>query len=193
MVLLIDNYDSFSYNLVHCVETLGFPAKVVRNDAMSAVDMFSLSPDAVILSPGPGNPSEAGVCVEFVKKYAGEVPIFGVCLGMQSIGYAFGADIVRAKSVMHGKISQISHDGRGVFRGMPSPMQVVRYHSLAVDEAGLPDEVEVSARAEDGEVMAIRHKKFLLEGVQFHPESIMTMGGKRLIGNFLKEAVCAEK
>lgn len=188
MVLLIDNYDSFTYNLVHYFETLGADMKIVRNDAATAEELFAMSPKAVVISPGPSSPKNAGVCVDFIKKYAGKVPIFGVCLGMQSIGYAFGADIVLARKTMHGKTSMVTHDSTGVFRGMPNPIEVVRYHSLAVAENTLPKCLRVTARAEDGEVMGIRHTDFLVEGVQFHPESIMTFGGKRMLENFLLEA-----
>lgn len=188
MVLLIDNYDSFTYNLVHYFEMLGADMKIVRNDAATAEELFAMSPKAVVISPGPSSPKNAGVCVDFIKKYAGKVPIFGVCLGMQSIGYAFGADIVLARRTMHGKTSMVTHDSTGVFRGMPNPIEVVRYHSLAVAENTLPKCLRVTARAEDGEVMGIRHTDFLVEGVQFHPESIMTFGGKRMLENFLLEA-----
>lgn len=188
MVLLIDNYDSFTYNLVHYFETLGADMKIVRNDAATAEELFAMSPKAVVISPGPSSPKNAGVCVDFIKKYAGKVPIFGVCLGMQSIGYAFGADIVLARRTMHGKTSMVTHDSTGVFRGMPNPIEVVRYHSLAVAENTLPKCLRVTARAKDGEVMGIRHTDFLVEGVQFHPESIMTFGGKRMLENFLFEA-----
>lgn len=188
MVLLIDNYDSFTYNLVHYFETLGADMKIVRNDAATAEELFAMSPKAVVISPGPSSPKNAGVCVDFIKKYAGKVPIFGVCLGMQSIGYAFGADIVLARRTMHGKTSMVTHDSTGVFRGMPNPIEVVRYHSLAVAENTLPECLRVTARAEDGEIMGIRHTDFLVEGVQFHPESIMTFGGKRMLENFLLEA-----
>ena len=188
MVLLIDNYDSFTYNLVHYFETLGADMKIVRNDAATSEELFAMSPKAVVISPGPSSPKNAGVCVDFIKKYAGKVPIFGVCLGMQSIGYAFGADIVLARRTMHGKTSMVTDDSTGVFRGMPNPIEVVRYHSLAVAENTLPKCLRVTARAEDGEVMGIRHTDFLVEGVQFHPESIMTFGGKRMLENFLLEA-----
>ena len=188
MVLLIDNYDSFTYNLVHYFETLGADMKIVRNDAATSEELFAMSPKAVVISPGPSSPKNAGVCVDFIKKYAGKVPIFGVCLGMQSIGYAFGADIVLARRTMHGKTSMVTHDSTGVFCGMPNPIEVVRYHSLAVAENTLPKCLRVTARAEDGEVMGIRHTDFLVEGVQFHPESIMTFGGKRMLENFLLEA-----
>lgn len=186
MILLIDNYDSFTYNLVHYLRTLGAEVRVVRNDAMSADEMFALAPERAVISPGPSCPKNAGACLEFIRKFAGRIPMFGVCLGMQSMGEAFGGKIVRAKRVMHGKTSIVEHDDRGVFSGMASPMSVVRYHSLAVSEDGLPDCLEVSARAEDGEIMGIRHREFKVEGVQFHPESVMTFGGKRLLENFLE-------
>lgn len=188
MILLIDNYDSFTYNLSHYLQTLGSDVRVVRNNAMTAGEMFALNPAAVVLSPGPSSPENAGVCVEFVKKFAGKVPMFGVCLGMQSIGYAFGGKIVHAMKTMHGKIGEIEHCGKGCFKGMPSPMSVVRYHSLAVERSSLPDCLEVTASADDGEIMGLRHRQYLIEGVQFHPESIMTYGGKRLLANFLAEA-----
>ena len=187
MILLIDNYDSFTYNLSHYLQTLGADVMVVRNDAMGAGEMFALNPEAAVLSPGPSSPKNAGVCVEFMREVAGRVPMFGVCLGMQSIAYAFGADIVPAKSIMHGKSSMIEHCGKGVFKGMESPMSVVRYHSLAVDESTLPSCLEITARAEDGEIMGLRHKELPIEGVQFHPESVLTYGGKRLLANFLEE------
>lgn len=188
MILLIDNYDSFTYNLSHYLQTLGADVEVVRNDAMTADELFGLGAAAAIISPGPSSPKNAGVCVEFIRKFAGRIPMFGVCLGMQSIGYAFGGNIVRAMRTMHGKISKIDHDGKGCFKGIASPMSVVRYHSLAVERATLPDCLEVSATAEDDEIMGIRHKQYLIEGVQFHPESILTYGGKRLLANFLEEA-----
>ena len=188
MILLIDNYDSFTYNLSHYLQTLGADVEVVRNDAMTADELFGLGAAAAIISPGPSSPKNAGVCVEFIRKFAGRIPMFGVCLGMQSIGYAFGGNIVRAMRTMHGKISKIDHDGKGCFKGIASPMSVVRYHSLAVERATLPDCLEVSATAEDGEIMGIRHKQYLIVGVQFHPESILTYGGKRLLANFLEEA-----
>lgn len=188
MILLIDNYDSFSYNLVHCVETLGRPVKVVRNDEISCEEIEALAPEAIILSPGPSSPENAGICMEAVRRFAGRIPILGVCLGMQSIAQAMGGRIVRARRVMHGKVSRITHNSTGVFRGLPSPVAVVRYHSLAADRASLPPCFEITAEAEDGEIMGIRHRDFPLEGVQFHPESIMTSGGKRMIANFIGEA-----
>lgn len=188
MVLLIDNYDSFTYNLVHCFETLGADVKIVRNDAATPRGLMALSPKAAVISPGPSSPKNAGVCVDFIRECAGKIPVLGVCLGMQSIGYAFGGEIVSAKGIMHGKTSSVSHDSTGVFAGMPNPVEVVRYHSLAVAENSLPPCLRVTARSEDGEVMGIRHRDFHIEGVQFHPESILTFGGKRMLENFLKEA-----
>ena len=188
MVLLIDNYDSFTYNLVHYFETLGADMKIVRNDAATSEELFAMSPKAVVISPGPSSPKNAGVCVDFIKKYAGKVPIFGVCLGMQSIGYAFGADIVLARRTMHGKTSMVTHDSTGVFRGMPNPIEVVRYHSLAVAENTLPKCLRVTARAEDGEVMGIRHKRYNIEGVQFHPEAVLTEYGHEMLKNFIDNA-----
>lgn len=186
MILLIDNYDSFSYNLAHFLETLGEPVKVVRNDEMPASEMLALKPDAVLISPGPSNPDNAGVCLEMASLCAQrKINLFGVCLGMQTIAQALGGEIVGAKKIMHGKISKIEHNFQGVFKGLPSPLSVVRYHSLAVNSANLPDCLEITAAAEDGEIMALKHKTLPIEGVQFHPESIMTSGGKRLLANFV--------
>lgn len=188
MIVLIDNYDSFSYNLVHYFQTLSSEVRVVRNDELTCEQIAALNPSAVVLSPGPSSPENAGICVDFVKKYAGIIPIFGVCLGMQSIVYALGGKIVRAKKIMHGKVSQISHNSRGVFAGLPNPLEVVRYHSLAADRESLPAELEVTAvTSDDGEIMAVKHRRFKLEGVQFHPESILTHSGKRILKNFLDQ------
>jgi len=187
MILLIDNYDSFTYNLVHYFETLGEEVQVVRNDAMSANEMFALNAKAVVFSPGPSCPDNAGVTLEYIKKFKGKIPMFGVCLGMQSIAQAFGGKIILAKRAMHGKISNIEHNQKGVFEGMSNPLSVVRYHSLVADESSLPECLTITAKSEDGEIMGIRHKDFLIEGVQFHPESIMSFGGKRLLANFLRE------
>ncbi len=186
MVLVIDNYDSFTYNLVDYIRVLGAEVRVLRNDSMTPEEMFALAPERVVISPGPSCPSKAGVCLDFIRKYAGLVPILGVCLGMQAIGEAFGGKIVRAGRVMHGKTDLIEHDGKGVFSALASPMTVVRYHSLAVCAADLPDCLEISARSQDGEIMGIRHRYLKVEGVQFHPESIMTLGGKRIVENFLE-------
>lgn len=188
MITLIDNYDSFSYNLVHYVESLGEEVKVLRNDAATPEEIIAQKPELIIISPGPSNPENAGICLELIKKAAGKIPVFGVCLGMQSIAQAFGGKIVRAQKVMHGKISAITHNGKYCFKNLPCPLNVVRYHSLAAERDTLPDCFEITAQSDDGEIMALRHKDFLIEGVQFHPESIMSSGGKRLLANFIEEA-----
>jgi anthranilate synthase component II len=186
MILMIDNYDSFTYNLVQYLGELGQELVVKRNDQVTIKEIEDMKPERIVISPGPKSPAEAGVCVETIKHFAGKMPILGVCLGHQSIGYAFGGNIIRAKNLMHGKTSQISHDDRGVFKGMKNPFTATRYHSLAIEEKSIPQELEVSARSEDGEIMGVRHKKFVIEGVQFHPESILTEGGKKLLENFLQ-------
>lgn len=186
MILMIDNFDSFTYNLVQYFEVLGEEVLVYRNNALSMEEIEKLSPDYIVISPGPCTPREAGISVEVIKEFSGKIPILGVCLGHQSIAYAFGGKIISARRLMHGKTSQIFHDGKTIFKGLPNPFEATRYHSLAVDEKTLPVEFEVSARAEDGEIMGIRHRKFVLEGVQFHPESILTKGGMKLLKNFLK-------
>ena len=178
MILLIDNYDSFTYNLYQYMGIFEKDIKVVRNDKVTIEEIEQLNPDRIVLSPGPKSPKEAGICM---KK-----PILGICLGHQSIGAAFGAEIVHAKELMHGKQSLITQDGRGIFEGIPSPVHVARYHSLAVDEKTLPDVFEILARTEDGEIMAMQHKEYPLIGIQFHPESIYTDHGKKMIENFLK-------
>ncbi|MCD6521402.1 aminodeoxychorismate/anthranilate synthase component II [Candidatus Calescamantes bacterium] len=186
MILMIDNFDSFTYNLVQYFEVLGEEVLVYRNNALSIEEIEKLSPDYIVISPGPCTPREAGISVEVIKVFCGKIPILGVCLGHQSIAYAFGGKIVSARRLMHGKTSQIFHDGKTIFKGLPNPFEATRYHSLAVDEKSLPGEFEVSARAEDGEIMGIRHREFVLEGVQFHPESILTKEGMKLLKNFLK-------
>ena len=186
MILMIDNFDSFTYNLVQYFEVLGEEVLVYRNNALSMEEIEKLSPDYIVISPGPCTPREAGISVEVIKEFSGKIPILGVCLGHQSIAYAFGGKIISARRLMHGKTSQIFHDGKTIFKGLPNPFEATRYHSLAVDEKTLPAEFEVSARAEDGEIMGIRHRKFVLEGVQFHPESILTKEGMKLLKNFLK-------
>jgi len=185
-VAMIDNYDSFTYNLVQYLAELGAEVEVVRNDAISAVALLERAPDGVVISPGPGEPSDAGISLETVRLCAAsDVPLLGVCLGHQAIGVAFGAQIARARSIMHGKVSDIEHDGRGVFRGLPNPFQATRYHSLVLSEASIPDELEISARTADREIMGVRHRTHPIEGVQFHPESIVTHEGKALLRNFL--------
>jgi len=185
MLLMIDNYDSFTYNLVQYLLELGEDVKVERNDAISLDDVERMRPSRIVISPGPCTPKEAGVSVELVVRFAGKIPILGVCLGHQAIGAAFGGTIVGAKRIMHGKTSMITHDGKGVFRGLPNPFEATRYHSLVVAEPSLPACLEVSARSEDGEIMGLRHRVHLIEGIQFHPESILTVVGKDLLRNFL--------
>ncbi len=187
-VLMIDNYDSFTYNLVQYLGELGADVIVKRNDAIGVAGARALLPDAIVISPGPCTPAEAGVSVALLKELGGEVPILGVCLGHQCIGDAFGGKVVRAARLMHGKTSPILHDGRTIFEGLPSPFEAMRYHSLLVDSASLPDCLEVSARTAEGEIMGLRHKNLAVEGVQFHPESILTGEGKHLLQNFLKRA-----
>ena len=185
MLLMIDNYDSFTYNLVQYLMELGESVKVERNDAISLDDIAGMRPDGIVISPGPKTPKDAGVSVALVKRFAGELPILGVCLGHQAVGAAFGGEIVQARRIMHGKTSAISHDGRGVFEELPNPLEATRYHSLVLREEGLPDCLEISARAEDGEIMGIRHRTLPVEAIQFHPESILTPCGKDLLRNFL--------
>jgi anthranilate synthase component 2 len=186
MLLVIDNYDSFTYNLVQYFGELGERVHVVRNDAIDLAGIAALGAARVVISPGPCTPNEAGVSVPLIREFAGKLPILGVCLGHQAIGQAFGARIVHAGRVMHGKTSDISHAGKGVFAGLPSPFRATRYHSLAIERASLPDCLEVTAESEDGEIMGVRHRQFAVEGVQFHPESILTEHGHALLRNFLK-------
>ena len=187
MLLVIDNYDSFTFNLVQIIGGFGVEVKVLRNDEVDIPAIQQLNPDHILISPGPCTPLEAGISVEAIRFFAGKVPILGVCLGHQSIGAAFGAEIIRAERLMHGKTSMITHDHKGVFRGLPNPFEAMRYHSLVVDEKTLPDCLYVTARSEREELMGIRHREFLLEGVQFHPESIMTPEGARLLKNFTEQ------
>ena len=186
MLLMIDNYDSFTYNLVQYFGELGEDVRVFRNDQITLEGIAELRPDQLVLSPGPCTPAEAGVCVPAVRHFAGKLPILGVCLGHQSIGAALGGRIVRAQQLMHGKTSEISSDGRGVFRGLPQRLTVIRYHSLAIERASLPAELEVSATADDGEIMGVRHRELAIEGVQFHPESILSEHGHAMLKNFLE-------
>ena len=189
MILILDNYDSFTYNLVQYVAELGEQVEVRRNDELSVRQVAALNPARIIISPGPCTPREAGISVGLIRAMAGKVPILGVCLGHQAIGEAFGGKVIRAKTLMHGKTSAIEHDGKTVFRGIPSPMTATRYHSLIVQEKGLPAELEVTARTHDADgtsvIMGLRHRKHAVEGVQFHPESILSANGKQLIANFL--------
>jgi len=188
MILVIDNYDSFVYNLVHYVEDLGARTEVVRNDALSAADALKKRPRAIILSPGPCTPDEAGICLEVLERAPTDLPILGVCLGHQAMGQAFGGEVVRAQTIMHGKVSPVRHRGGGVFRGLPSPFNATRYHSLAVRRDTFPDVLNVDAETDDGEVMGLSHKTRPLFGVQFHPESIASEHGHAIIANFLAAA-----
>lgn len=186
MILVIDNYDSFTYNLVQYLGELGQKVRVVRNDEIAVPDVARLKPTHLLISPGPCTPKEAGISVDVIKAYAGRLPILGVCLGHQSLGYAFGGKIIRAKKLMHGKTSQIKHDGKGVFKGLKNPFTATRYHSLVIEKKSCPADLIVTATSEDGEIMGVRHRTLpALEGVQFHPESILTEGGKDLLRNFL--------
>jgi anthranilate synthase component II len=191
MLLMIDNYDSFTYNLVQYFGELGEDVRVFRNDEIECAGIAELKPAYLVLSPGPCSPSEAGVCVEAIKTFAGRLPILGVCLGHQSIGAAFGAKVIRAQRQMHGKFSTLTTDGRGVFSSLPGQFRVVRYHSLAIERSTLPDELEVTSTSEDGEIMGVRHRELFgtpypIEGVQFHPESILSEHGHALLRNFLE-------
>ncbi len=185
MILMIDNYDSFTYNLVQYLGQLGADVRVYRNDEITLDQIREMDPEAIFLSPGPCSPREAGITVDVVKTFHKEKPIMGVCLGHQAIGYAFGADVVRAGRLMHGKTSNVTSDGRTIFKGIPNPFVAGRYHSLIVDRATLPDFLEVSAETEEKEIMGLRHKTYMVEGIQFHPESILTPNGKRILKNFL--------
>jgi para-aminobenzoate synthetase component II len=185
-VVVVDNYDSFTYNLVQYVETLGAQTRVFLNDKTNCTELLSEKPAGILLSPGPGTPDDAGITLEVIAKFAGKVPIFGVCLGHQSIGQAFGGKVVRAERLMHGKTSLVHHDGRTVFSGMPQPFTATRYHSLLVEASNLPDCLEVSARTDAEEIMGLRHVSLPVEGVQFHPESFLTENGMRLIRNWLE-------
>ena len=184
MLLMIDNYDSFTYNLVQYLGELGADVEVRRNDAITLDEIAARRPAGIVVSPGPRTPKEAGVSVPAIERFQGEIPILGVCLGHQAIGAALGGSIVRAPRIMHGKTSPIHHDGRGIFRGLSNPFDATRYHSLVIDRATLPAELEVSAWTAEGEIMGVRHRRVLLEGVQFHPESSLTLGGKQLLRNF---------
>ena len=189
MVFVLDNYDSFTYNLVQYLGELGAEVVVRRNDQVTVAEVEAMRPERIVLSPGPCTPREAGISLELIRHFAGKVPVLGVCLGHQAIGEAFGGKVVRAKNLMHGKTSQVEHDGKTIFQGLPSPMTATRYHSLIVEDKSLPAEFEVSAYTDERDgsrvIMGLRHRKFPMEGVQFHPESVLTDQGKRLIGNFL--------
>jgi len=182
---MIDNYDSFTYNLVQYLEELGEELKVYRNDKITVAEIEKLKPSRIIISPGPGTPHDAGISEAVIKHFAGKLPILGVCLGHQAIGEVFGGKIIRAKSIMHGKTSKIHHDSKTIFKGLPNPFIATRYHSLVVEKESLPKVLEISAWTDDGEIMGLRHKELKVEGVQFHPESILTSSGKPLLANFL--------
>ena len=185
MIVMIDNYDSFTYNLVQYIEVLGAPVQVFRNDVVSLSTIDAMNPSGIVISPGPGSPESSGVSLLVVKEYSGRIPILGVCLGHQAIAVAFGGSVVSAKKLMHGKTSTITSDGKTLYQGIGKPFKAMRYHSLAVSKEDLPECFEISAQSEDGEIMGIRHEKHPTEGIQFHPESIMTPVGKRLLRNFL--------
>ena len=189
MLLMLDNYDSFTWNLVQYLGELGAAVKVARNDAITLDEIEALHPDQIVISPGPCTPSEAGISVPLIRRFAGRIPILGVCLGHQAIGQAFGGRIIRAQRVMHGKLSSIVHDQRGVFADVPSPFNATRYHSLAIERASLPAVLDVTATADDGEIMAVRHRELPVTGVQFHPEAILTEHGRKVLGNFLAATV----
>lgn len=186
MLLMLDNYDSFTYNLVQYFGELGEDVRVYRNDQITLEQIDALKPDHICISPGPRSPAEAGLSIDVIKRYAGKVPILGVCLGHQAIGAAFGGKIVRAKEIMHGKTSEITHKGTDIFKGLPSPYTVIRYHSLAIDRDTLPDCLEVTSETADGEIMGVRHKTLPIYGVQFHPESVLSEHGHALLRNFLE-------
>ncbi|GGA48391.1 aminodeoxychorismate/anthranilate synthase component II [Psychrobacillus lasiicapitis] len=187
MILMIDNYDSFTYNLVQYIGEIGVEVKVVRNDELTINEIERLAPQVIVVSPGPCTPNEAGISLEVITHFAGKIPIFGVCLGHQSIGQAFGGKVIRAERLMHGKTSPVYHDDKGVNEHMPNPFHATRYHSLLVEKESLPDCLEVTSWTEEGEIMGLRHKEFPIEGVQYHPESIMTQDGKKLIRNFIEK------
>ena len=195
MIFVLDNYDSFTYNLVQYIGELGHEVVVRRNDQVSIGEIEALQPERIVISPGPCTPQEAGISIDLIQHFAGRIPLLGVCLGHQAIGAAFGGNVVRASNLMHGKTSAIKHDGRTIFRGIPSPMTATRYHSLVVEEKSLPQDLEISAICYDREgsrvIMGLRHRKYAMEGVQFHPESVLTQHGKQLVRNFLQ--TCAEE
>lgn len=187
MILLVDNYDSFTYNVYQLIETLGFECKVVRNDAITPDEVEALRPEVIVISPGPGNPDEAGVSLQLIARFASKVPILGVCLGHQAIGQAFGGEVVRAKAQRHGKTSKVKHCGDGIYSDVSNPFVAARYHSLVVRRETLPDCLEVTAETDDGIIMGVRHKQFVVEGFQFHPESVATPEGRQLVKNFLMQ------
>jgi anthranilate synthase component 2 len=186
MIVMIDNYDSFTYNLVQYLRELGMPVEVFRNDKISVREIGDINPSGIVISPGPGRPEQAGISLELLNDFSGKVPILGVCLGHQAIAMAFGGDVISAKRLMHGKTSQVQADGKKIYKGIKSPFQAMRYHSLVVSRENFPSSLTIVSEADDGEIMGIRHQEHPTEGIQFHPESIMTPVGKRLLRNFLK-------
>ena len=187
MILMIDNYDSFTYNLVQYIGELGEKIVVYRNDDITVEKIKKLKPGKIVISPGPCTPKEAGVSVDVIRNFAGKIPLLGVCLGHQCIGEAFGGNIIRAGRLMHGKTSMIRHDGKSVYKGLTNPFEATRYHSLIIEKKSLPSELVITSQSEDGEIMGVRHKKYRVEGIQFHPESILTREGKKLLKNFLQK------
>ena len=193
MILMIDNYDSFTYNLVQYLREMAADVQVFRNDAITVAEIEKLAPAAIVISPGPGRPEDAGVSCDAIRSFAGKIPLLGVCLGHQAMGLVFGGQVVHAKKLMHGKVSDVACDGKGIFKGLDSrPFKAMRYHSLALEKDSLPDCLEISATTDDGEIMGIRHKQYAVEGIQFHPESIMTPVGKRILRNFLRNSENSE-
>ncbi len=186
MILVIDNYDSFTYNLVQYLGEMGAELEVRRNDALTLADVAAMRPEKILISPGPGTPDDAGITLDLIREFGPRTPIFGVCLGQQAIGQALGGRVVRADRLMHGKTSLVHHTGQGVFQGLPTPLEATRYHSLVVERASLPDSLEITAHSDDGEIMGLRHTSWPLEGVQFHPESVLTEHGKQMVRNFLE-------
>ena len=186
MILVIDNYDSFTYNLVQYLGEMGAELEVRRNDALTLADVAAMRPEKILISPGPGTPDDAGITLDLIREFGPRTPIFGVCLGQQAIGQALGGRVVRADRMMHGKTSLVHHTGQGVFQGLPTPLEATRYHSLVVERASLPDSLEITAHSDDGEIMGLRHTSWPLEGVQFHPESVLTEHGKQMVRNFLE-------
>ena len=192
MILMIDNYDSFTYNLVQYLGELGADVRVYRNDQITVAEIEQLAPEKIVISPGPCTPTEAGISCEVIRQFAGRVPLLGVCLGHQCIGEVFGGEIIRAPALFHGKTSMIYHDGKSIFRGLPRPFEATRYHSLVIRRDTLPDCLELSAETDDGVIMGVRHRELVVEGVQFHPESILTREGKKLLANFVSQAPAVE-
>ncbi len=186
MILVIDNYDSFTYNLVQYLGEMGAELDVRRNDTLTVADVAAMAPEKILISPGPGTPDDAGITLDLIREFGPRIPIFGVCLGQQAIGQALGGRVIRADKLMHGKTSLVNHYGQGVFQGLPSPLEATRYHSLVVERATLPESLEITAESDDGEIMGLRHRSWPLEGVQFHPESVLTEHGKQMVRNFLE-------